>query len=225
MSTFSNTDTYTPENESDGKLFSEACERNKEPILAGLRTALADAQSVLEIGSGTGQHAVYFSKHLPHLTWQTSDMPVNHASIHAWIAEAKLSNVKPPLALNIDDAPWSSQALGLHETESTEAYVDAIYTSNTLHIINWQQVIKFFAGIGPLLTERGKLCVYGPFKYDGKFSGEGDASFDAMLRERNEGSAIRDIEAINQLAAEQKLKLVDDTLMPANNHLLMWQKT
>lgn len=211
MSIFTNTDAV----QSGDKLYSEACERNKEPILNALRPILANAQTVLEIGSGSGQHAVYFGQHLPHLTWQTSDLPLKHASIRAWIAESQLSNVLPPFALNIDDTPWSSVEL---------EPVDAIYTSNTLHIISWPQVVKFFQGVAPLLRPSGRLCVYGPFKYGGKFISEGDARFDALLREQNEGSAIRDFEEIDKLAQNNGLQFGEHLQMPANNHLLIWRR-
>ncbi len=215
MSIFTNTDAETI----GQKLYSAACERNKEPILAALKPLMANTKSVLEIGSGSGQHAVFFGENLPHLTWYTADIPINHDSIRAWIAEAGLDNVRPPIELNVDDAPWSLQDVGMPVGQ-----VDAIYTSNTLHIVSWPQVVRFFGGLGKLLHDGGQLCVYGPFKYAGKFSSEGDARFDALLKEQNEGSGIRDFEAVNELAEAEGLQLADDLLMPANNHLLAWRK-
>lgn len=215
MSTFINTSTY---NESGDKRFSEACERNKAPILNALRPLLAGAKTVLEIGSGSGQHAVYFGQHMPHLTWQTSDIPINHPSIRAWIAEANLTNVKPPISLNVDDVPWSLRDAGLNVKQ-----VDAIYSSNTLHIISWPQVIKFFEGIAPLLRADAHLLIYGPFKYGGQFTSEGDANFDQHLRQQNEGSGIRDVEEIHKLANGIGLTHMGDVQLPANNHLLIWQ--
>lgn len=212
---FTNTDAYTL----GPKLYSDACERNKEPILRVLRTALADAKTVLEIGSGSGQHAVYFGRHLPHLTWYTSDVPLNHASIRAWLAEADLDNVRPPVIFNMDDAPWSLRGAGLDVD-----CVDGLFSSNTLHIVSWPQVIKFFDGIGNLLHNDGAVCIYGPFKYGGAFTSQGDARFDALLRSQHDGSGLRDFEAVDELAKQAKLYLADDVLMPANNHLLIWRK-
>ena len=216
MPIFTNTDSYTV----GIKLFSEACERNKEPILQVLRPALAEAQTVLEIGSGSGQHAVYFGQQMPHLTWYTSDVPVNHGSIRAWLADATLENVHPPISLNVDDAPWSLRDAGLDV-----ASVDALFTANTLHIISWPQVVRLFAGIGNLLNDGGQICIYGPFKYAGNFTSEGDARFDEHLKSQNEGSGVRDFEAVSALAEAEGLHLVEDHSMPASNHLLRFAKS
>ena len=212
---FTNTDAVTI----GTKLYSAACERNQEPILNVLCTAFADAQTVLEIGSGSGQHAVYFGHHLPHVAWYTSDIAVNHTSIRAWLDEAQLDNVRPPVTLNMDDAPWSLREAGLDVDR-----VDAVFSSNTLHIVSWPQVVKFFGGVGALLNDGGTLCVYGPFKYDGQFTSAGDARFDALLRRQNAGSGLRDIAAVDELAQQAALSLIDDVLLPANNHLLVWHK-
>ncbi len=212
---FTHTDAYTI----GPKLYADACERNKEPILHVLRTALADAQTVLEIGSGSGQHAVYFGHHLPQLTWYTSDIPLNHASIRAWLAEAKLDNVRPPVTLDLDDAPWSLRDAGLDVDR-----VDGLFSANTLHIVSWPQVVKFFDGVDNLLQDDGVLCIYGPFMYDGECTSAGDARFDALLRSQNDGSGLRDFAAVDALARKAKLALIDDVLMPANNHLLVWRK-
>lgn len=215
MSIFTNTDAETV----GQKLYSAACERNKEPILSVLKSRFAKTKTVLEIGSGSGQHAVYFGANMPHLTWYTADIPINHGSIRAWIAEAGLENVQPPVTLNVDDAPWSLEERGL-----PCAQVDAIYSANTLHIISWSQVVQLFGGLGELLYADGQLCIYGPFKYKGEFSSEGDARFDALLKRQNDGSGIRDFEAVNELAKDEGLTLVDDVPMPANNRLLIWTK-
>jgi SAM-dependent methyltransferase len=193
------------------KNFSPACARNREPILVVLRNYFAHCSRVLEIGSGTGQHAVFFAEHLPHLVWQTSDLPDNHASINAWREEAQLPNVLPPLALDVSGA-WPRESF------------DAVFTANTCHIMSWQQVVRMFEGLGRTLQAGGMLCIYGPFKYGGTFTSASNARFDAMLRAQAAHMGIRDFEAVNRLAVAQGLVLQDDIDMPANNQLLVWQR-
>lgn len=196
----------------DVKPFADACERNRGPILAVLRLALARARHVLEIGSGTGQHAVYFAEHLPHLTWQTSDLDENHDGINAWIEEAGLANVRPPLMLDVRQPRWPI------------ARTDAIFTANTLHIMDEASVDAFFAGVARVLDDGGVLAVYGPFNYGGRFTSASNAAFDAMLRARGVGSAIRDFEAVDALAGAAGLALERDVAMPANNRMLVWRR-
>lgn len=193
------------------KQFSAACERNREPILAVLRDVLANCRRVLEIGSGTGQHAVYFGEHLPHLKWQTSDLPGNHASIIAWLQEARLPNVLPPLALDVASADWP------------HGPYDAVFTANTCHIMAWQEVQTMFAGIGRVLRPGGLVCVYGPFNEGGRFTSVSNAQFDAALKAQAPHMGIRDVDAVNALAARQGLTLLADHAMPANNRLLVWR--
>ncbi|HUW49658.1 MAG TPA: DUF938 domain-containing protein, partial [Sulfuricella sp.] len=173
------------------KPFAESCEQNRDPILAVLREFFADRKQVLEIASGTGQHAVYFGQALPHLTWQTSELPENHAGIHAWLDEAGLPNVLPPLALDVND------------TARPKETFDAIFNANTVHIISWPAVERMFTAIGNLLAAGGYLCLYGPFNYGGAFTSESNARFDAWLKARDPESGVRDFEAINQLAENQ----------------------
>lgn len=194
------------------KLFSAACERNREPILTILREVLSSPARVLEIGSGTGQHAVYFGAQMPHLTWQTSDLPQNHPSIQAWLDEAKLPNVLPPLALDAASTAWP------------EGPFDAVFTANTCHIMAWQEVRGLFDGIGRVLRAGGVACVYGPFNYGGKFTSDSNAQFDASLKAQAPHMGIRDFEAVDRLAAEHGLQLRVDYAMPANNRLLVWDK-
>ncbi|MEQ1776335.1 MAG: DUF938 domain-containing protein [Burkholderiales bacterium] len=194
------------------KPYSEACERNREPILGVLRDVFAAARNVLEIGSGTGQHAVYFAQHLPHLTWHTSDRPEHHTGINAWIAGAQLANVRSPLALDVRDASWPITV------------VDGIYSANTLHIMDWASVQAMFRGIARLLNPAGVLAIYGPFNYAGKCTSESNASFDALLRSRGVGSALRDFEAVNGLALGIGMEFVRDVAMPANNRTLVWRR-
>jgi cyclopropane fatty-acyl-phospholipid synthase-like methyltransferase len=194
------------------KPFSEACERNKDPLLNMLRAVLADRRTVLEIGSGTGQHAVYFARHLPHLTWLTSDLPANHAGIRAWLDEEKLPNLRPPIHLDVAARPWPVPA------------VDAVFSANTAHILAWPLVAEMFAGIGQVLGADGILCLYGPFNYGGRCTSDSNASFDLWLKQRDPASAIRDFEAVDALARAQGLALVQDYAMPANNRTLVWRR-
>jgi SAM-dependent methyltransferase len=192
------------------KLYSAACERNRDPILDVLRTTLAAARSVLEIGSGTGQHAAYFGAALPHLTWQTSDLPQNHPSIRAWIADTP--NVLPPAALDTGAGPWPQQ------------FFDAVFSANTCHIMAWEEVVAMFAGIAGVLQPDGVVCIYGPFNYGGRFTSESNAAFDASLRSQAAHMGIRDFEAMNALAGRHGLNLAADHPMPANNRLLVWKR-
>jgi cyclopropane fatty-acyl-phospholipid synthase-like methyltransferase len=195
------------------KPFSQACENNKQPILAILTNVFSKNTHVLEIGSGTGQHATYFGQHLPHLTWQTSDLPVNHPGIHSWLSEVALTNVLKPIVIDLNETwPIGNTA------------IDAIYTANTLHIISWALVVKFFEGIADNLQPGANVCIYGPFNYQGKFTSESNANFDLWLKERDKNSGIRDIEAILTLASSAGLNLIDDHTMPANNRLLVFKK-
>lgn len=195
------------------KQFSAASERNREPILAVLRDAFANAHRVLEIGSGTGQHAVFFAAQLPQLVWQTSDLPHNHASILAWQQEAALPNLLPPLALDVAGGEWPPGPY------------DAVFSANTCHIMAWQEVRAMFGGIGRVLQPGGVLGIYGPFNYGGQFTSASNAQFDAALKAQAPHMGIRDIEAVNRLAGEHGLALAADHPMPANNRLLLWRRT
>ncbi len=194
------------------KPFSEACERNREPILGILRRVFADRASVLEIGSGTGQHAAHFAASLPHLFWTTSDLPVNHEGIRAWLAEADLPNVTGPLALDVMSDDWP------------HGRYDAVFSANTAHIMSREAVAHMFAGVGRLLPPGGLFVLYGPFNYDGNYTSESNARFDEWLKARDPESGIRDIEWIVDIAAHNGLELVEDNAMPANNRLLVLRK-
>ena len=194
------------------KPFSESCVQNRDPILAVLREWFADRRHVLEIGSGTGQHAVYFAPELPHLVWQTADVPPHHAGIRAWLDDAAPPNVRPPLALDVNDTAWHGGCY------------DAVFSANTLHIMGWQEVEKCFAGIGSVLEAGGVLAIYGPFNYNGAFTSDSNARFDAWLKARDPASGVRDYEAVDALAREQGLVLQQDIAMPANNRTLIWRR-
>ena len=187
--------------------------RNREPILAVLREVFADRTRVLEIGSGTGQHAVHFAAAMPWLQWQTSDLPERHAAIRAWIAEAKLPNVLPPVALDVEHS----------EHWPAEAY-DAVFSANTLHIMGWPQVQALFANLPRVLTPQAGLVIYGPFNIGGEFTSPSNQAFDAQLRAADPQRGIRDREAVQALAEAAGLEFVADIPMPANNRCLVWRR-
>jgi SAM-dependent methyltransferase len=193
------------------KPFCEACERNKAPILEVLRPLYADRRRVLEIGSGTGQHAVFFAAALPHLRWQCSELAPNLPGLRPWLDEAALPNLPPPLALDAGDA------LPIDDC-------DAVFTANTLHIMAWPQVQQLFAGLGRWLPPGALFTVYGPFNYGGRFTSDSNARFDAALRSADPVRGIRDFEAIDALARAAGLELRADQAMPANNRCLTWQR-
>ena len=192
--------------------FSEACERNKDPILDVLRTALAGCSDVLEIGSGTGQHAVHFARQLGHLDWQPTDRAENLATLAARIAVDGPPNLRSPLELDVTSLHWPF------------VRTDAVFSANTLHIMSWEEVRSFFGGVGRILGRGGLLAVYGPFRYAGRYTSDSNAAFDCGLRQRNSASGIRDFEAVNELAADQGLAPLADHAMPANNQLLLWRR-
>ena len=190
-----------------------ACDRNQPYILEKLAIEFSNTHAVLEVGSGTGQHAVYFSQHLPHLQWQPSDCSENLCGIQHWVEESGLPNLKMPICLDVKQ-PWLIP----------EAF-DGLFSSNTVHIMSWQQVEAFFSGIEQHLPKMGIFCLYGPFNYGGKYTSSSNAEFDSWLKQRDPMSGIRDFEAVKQLAEKSGLFLKNDYEMPANNRLLVWQKS
>lgn len=192
--------------------FSDACERNKDPILGVLREAFAQRRRVIEVGAGTGQHAVHFARHLPHLHWQPTDCAEYLPGLAARVAAEGPANLALPVELDVLQADWPALR------------GDAVFSANTLHIMSWPAVLALFAGLPRLLEPGGVLAIYGPFRYAGRFTTESNAAFDAMLRERDPLSGIRDFEAVDALAAAAGLRLVADHPMPANNQLLVWGK-
>lgn len=193
------------------KPFSEACEQNKWPILDVLRRELPTQGRVLEIGSGTGQHAVFFGEQLPGLTWVPSDLPEQHPGILAWL-EGGPSNVSAPLALDVCELPWPGGSF------------DAVYSANTAHIMHWSAVRALFQGVGQVLRPDGVFVLYGPFNYDGCHTSESNAEFDSWLRMRDPKSGIRDFEALLALALRVGLELAEDVPMPVNNRSLVWRR-
>lgn len=191
--------------------FSEACERNKDPILAVLRAAFSGCTHVLEIGSGTGQHAVHFALALPGIVWQPSETAEAMPDLRKRIFAEGPKNLRAPVLLDVTVTPWDVRK------------VDGVFTANTLHIMHWPQVEAFFANLPAVMKPDTVLAVYGPFRYAGEFTSPSNAQFDAMLRARDPGSGIRDFEAVNALAERAGLRLVADHRMPANNQTLVWK--
>ena len=191
--------------------FSQACVNNREPILAQLRHYFANTPRVLEIGSGTGQHAVYFAKHLPHLIWQCSDLPANHPGIRLWLAQAGLANTCAPLALDVQEA-WP------------RIQIHSIFSANTAHIMPWRGVCALFAGAGCHLAADGCFVLYGPFNRNGQYTSPSNAAFDRYLQAQDPQQGLRDDRALITLAGAHGLSLADDVAMPANNRLLAWRR-
>jgi cyclopropane fatty-acyl-phospholipid synthase-like methyltransferase len=194
------------------KPFAESCVENRAPIFQVLHPRLADRSRLLEIGSGTGQHAVYFAVDLPQLSWQTSDRVENHPGIQAWLAEAGLANVEPPVCLDVLTDPWPTRRF------------DAVFSANTAHIMSTGAVEAMFAGVGEVLVPGGIFLLYGPFNYDGGFSSPSNERFDAWLKQRDPEMGIRDVAWLNGLAGAAGMVLLEDIEMPVNNRTLVWQK-
>jgi cyclopropane fatty-acyl-phospholipid synthase-like methyltransferase len=191
---------------------SDACERNKGPILGVLREELAASTRVLEVGSGTGQHAVHFAAGLPQLTWQPTELPENLAELTERIRLEGGANLRAPVALDVRDDPWRIAA------------VDAVFSANTLHIMAWSAVCEFFRGAAAVLQPSGVLCVYGPFRFEARHTSDSNAAFDRFLRERDPESGIRDFEALDAQAQAHGLLFSADHAMPANNRTLVWRR-
>jgi cyclopropane fatty-acyl-phospholipid synthase-like methyltransferase len=193
------------------KQYSSSCVQNQAPIFKIIKPLLQDKRTVLEVGSGTGQHAVYFAEKMPHLNWQSSDQMQYLSSINAWIDEANLSNTAPAINLDVTQA-WPALEF------------DVIFSANTTHIMSWEMVVDFFQGVGKSLSENGLFILYGPFNYNAQYTSQSNANFDRWLKDRDAQSAIRDFEKLNTLAQQAGLILMNDYAMPANNRILVWLK-
>jgi len=194
------------------KPFAESCEQNQAEIYSTLKHLLSSSQHVLEIGSGTGQHAVYFAKGLPHLVWQTSDVEENHQGIQLWLDDADLKNTRSPIPLDVSNNSWP------------DLNIDAIFSANAVHIMAWKNVIDYFLNGAKLLKEKGLFILYGPFNYGGQYTSESNARFDDWLKSRNPNSAIRNFETLDELANNNGMKFKHDFEMAANNRILCWEK-
>ena len=194
------------------KPYSESCIQNQQHILKVLQPLLSTKKHVLEIGSGTGQHAVYFAKHMPHLIWQTSDQIEYLEGIQLWLDEAGLNNTPPPIPLNVSSNLWPT------------IEVDTIFSANAVHIMSWQNVIDFFTNAATVLKPEGLFILYGPFNYFGQYTSESNARFDQWLKQSDPNSGIRDFDALNELALKAGMIIAGDMEMPANNRILYWAK-
>lgn len=195
------------------KEFSRACDINKDPILRVLKEILPPSGVVLEIGSGTGQHAAYFAAHLPQHIWQPTDLSANFPSIRAWALERRLSNLRSPLELDL-----------LADTDWPIKTAQAVVCINAIHIVAWRGVVKLFTGASKVLEPGGLLYVYGAFRYATRSLEPSNQAFDELLRARDPESGVRDFEAVNALAQKNRLSLILDRSMPGNNRSIAWLK-
>jgi len=191
---------------------SPSCEQNQQVILDVLKAFFIEPGEVLEIGSGTGQHAVFFTQHLPHLNWQPSDLETEHAGMNLWFEEVEHDRITAPLILDVEMSQWMVSKK------------DYVFTANTTHIISSEQTEKMLAHVGKCLKAGGLFAQYGPFNYNGKYTSPSNENFDGWLKQRNPLSCIKHFETIEKLAADNGMKLFDDIEMPANNRILVWQK-
>lgn len=191
------------------KDFSPSCDRNRQPILDQLAIHFKTCQQVFEVGSGTGQHGVFFAKHLPHLIWNTSDTPENHTSIKAWMAESGLSNLVAPIEFHFGKNDWPNVP------------VDAVFTANTTHIMQPDEAKLMMRMVGEKLPAGGIFCQYGPMNINGGYTSEGNREFDRSLQQKGYGG-IRDIAELTEWAEE--MTLIETVSMPANNVLLVWKR-
>jgi len=194
------------------KPFSDYAERNGAPILDVLRDEFSGCTAILEIGSGTGQHAARFSRSLPHVRWQTSDLDENHVGIEAWVKHSALENLLPPFSLDVMTADVRTGSF------------DGAYSSNTAHIMSFDGVRRMFALVGKALVDDGVFCLYGPFRHGGKFNTVSNAAFDERLRVRDPNMGVRELESLDDLGCDNDLARVRLYAMPANNHLAVWRK-
>ncbi len=196
------------------KRHAPAAERNKSYITEVLRGELVEPTTLLEIASGTGQHAVHVAAELPHLTVQPSDAdPEAVASIAAYRDEAGIDNLLPPRQLDVEAASWN----GLPK-------VGAMLCCNMVHIAPWTAAQGLFRGAGEVLPSGGPLFLYGPFRFDGRYTAESNATFDASLRARDPSWGVRDTAELTALAAENGLRRERVIDMPANNHVILFRK-
>ena len=193
------------------KPFSVAAKQNREAILPVLQQEFKTAKNILEIGSGTGQHAVYFGQQLTWLNWQPSDTRENLAGIQQWVEPANLNNVRPAIELDVCKA-WPKQSY------------DGAFAANVAHIMHWHEIEAMFAGLASVLTQDARFCLYGPFNIDGDYTSESNREFDQWLHARDPESCIRDKDDLNTLAIKNNFQLKNDWEMPANNRILTWQK-
>lgn len=191
--------------------YSEACVRNQEPIRQVMVDWIDSPGLLLEIGSGSGQHALYLSAAFPQLRWQPTDVADWLPSLRQNLCPCP-ANLLEPLVLDLQDSAWPIREANL------------VFSANTLHIVDWFKVEAFFRGAGRVLSDQGLLFIYGPMRYAGHYTSDSNASFDQWLQQRDPHSGIRDFEAIERLAQAAGLVLEEDRSMPAHNQMLVWRK-
>ena len=195
------------------KPYSEACDQNKQPILEVLRRYITTQSSLLEIGSGTGQHAVFFAREFPRVQWHATDVSEYLPAIQAWMNDYPANNLHGPYKLDVNQPVWPLQQ------------VEVIFSANTAHIMHWPDVEAMFKGIGQVLIDDGYFLLYGPFSYNSEHTSASNANFDRFLKQRDPGSGVRDVSALQELAQTNGLALMDDVEMPVNNRILVWRKS
>jgi len=194
------------------KPYSESCDQNKKPILSVIKPLFSSISNVLEIGSGTGQHAVYFAEKMPHLNWHTSDCIAYLEGINHWLRDAGLKNTIPPFELDVSTSEWP------------ELKPDAVFTANSVHIMDHDNVVNLMQGVGAILEKHGCFVIYGPFNYNNEYTSKSNKKFDRWLKDRDPSSCIKDFESLELLAIENGMQLVKDYEMPANNRILHFVK-
>ena len=194
------------------KPFAPSAEQNRDPILQVLLQWFERPGTVLEVGSGTGQHAVHFARNLPHLIWQPSDVPAHVEGIEAWRAEAGLENILPTRVLDVS-GPWPEEGF------------DYVFTANTAHIMHWPEVLATLAGVSRVLRAGGVFAMYGPFARGGRHTAPSNAEFDQALRLSDSGMGVRDMDDLSREGLKQGLQLADVVPMPADNFTLIWRRT
>jgi len=194
------------------KPFAESCEENKQVILETLQGLFQQPGRVLELGSGTGQHAVFFAEQLPHLDWQPTDRSEYLKGIQCWLDDCALENILPLKCLDVSQSDWSIEP------------VDYVFSANTVHIMSWPHVENLFDGLGSVMNRQAIFALYGPFNYNGSYTSESNARFDQWLKQRDPLSGIRDLTDLDRLAERAGLRRIDDIEMPANNRILVWEK-
>ena len=194
------------------KPFAESCEQNKQSILDVLKTTFSEPGKVLEIGSGTGQHAVFFTEHLSYLQWFPTDIEESLPGIRSWVRDVDHARIEMPVALDVSIEIWPFRNM------------DYVFTANTAHIVSWPEVKSMFRGVSQVLKSGGIFCQYGPFNYNGQYTSPSNESFDQWLKNRDPNSGIRNFEELVLLAKENNMILYTDFEMPANNRILAWQR-
>lgn len=195
------------------KPFAPSCERNQEPILEVLKGLIhEDDKHLLEIGSGTGQHAVFMAPHFPNLQWHTSELLENYTGIKQWLQESQITNIAQPIEFE------------LGQTAFPDIDIDVVFTANTLHIMSSKNVKILITQLGENLKHGAQIIIYGPFNYQGKYTCQSNADFDVWLKDQEQHRGIRNFEVIVEMMQSQNIELINDNAMPANNRLIHFKK-